>query len=243
MIEQILCIVIRLVARYSYPMFNRSEGFAPDDSVRELIPWEVTSGERFMVVDSERVRHDLFSSIHDSDLGFAIAGGVRERLSLSGGSVRSPITLSKLGNNTALDDMKRLPEEDAQSEKRNPANPFAIYEHGGMCVEGSMIAEAAEHLAYSQSADQPPFKGYTQEVLLRSLSEDGKVGHHMVLRSTIKDSGSGETSVRFADPMNGLEGPWEDLLSGRAYENKNGRPTEIFGVTKEIEFVWLPPSN
>ena len=223
---------------------DKSEGVEQPsvDEVHELRWWEKTVMERIMLKGVEMTRRELHAAIPDSPLGLDIQYGVDARLARSNGSVPSATALSKLGNSTALDTVKRLPKEDAYSAKRSLTDPYAIYENGGMCVEASMVAEAAMHLAYSLSKEQPAFTGYTQEVVLRSLNDDGISGHHAILKSTFCDA-AGADSARFADPINGIEGSWEDFMSGREYADVSGRPTDIIGATEPVSLLWLPPTS
>jgi len=224
---------------------NRNDALPPQDSgFEELTPerisklrwWEVRARERVMRVGGEIVRQELFSRIYDSPLGMAIHKEVRARLDRLDGQVTDPVSLSKIGNNVALEVVNILPDEDFEKGDRSLTDPDFIYQRGGLCVEMSMVAEVAMHLAYNLSDPRPGFSGSTQEVVLRTLSDDGIHGHHAVLKVEFM-GGDGEKQARCCDPVNGIECSWEEFMSGSQYTELSGRPTEIVFALNPIEFA------
>ncbi len=211
-----------------------NESLSPE-RLSKLRWWEVRARERVMRVGGEIVRQELFSTIYDSPLGLAIHKEVRARLDRLDGRITDPVSLSKIGSNVALEVVNILPDEDFRNGERSLTDPNFIYERGGLCVEMSMVAEAAMHLAYNLSEPRPDFSGSTQEVILRTLSEDGASGHHAVLKVEFM-GGDGVRQDRCCDPVNGIECSWDDFLSGSQYIEMSGRPTEIVFALKPIEF-------
>lgn len=210
--------------------------------------WEMTAREYVLKIGAEVVRQRFFERLHDSTLGVRLKGGIDARLERYGKEVSTnPEALLGVAANAVLEAVPRMSYDDRFSEKRRVDDPESIAANGGLCVEMSLAAEAALHLAYSLNPHEPNFNGYTQQVLLRTMGEGGVIGHHSVLKMVCKpvfgyesQENQGEERkeyVLFCDPINGVVGRWEDLLSGVAYQDLDGRPVAVVHELKPIDLI------
>lgn len=210
------------------------------DEVRILKSQEKSRYQRLLVEDAQKAERVLFSRIHDSVLGLAIAEQTKTRLvTWFGGDIQSADGLSKLATSVSITTVKKATREFIQSGRRSLDDPVVIYEHGGICFEASTVANATAHLAYALSASRPSFDGYTELVVLRNETVDGDFPYHAVCKLTTLGVDGAETA-RFSDPINNLEGLWEDFMSGEAYADLSSRPVEIVGSTAPINLMWNP---
>ncbi len=218
-------------------------GLVQVGTVRELQTQELTDKERGMLGCFDlAVRQEFFERIHESPLGIRLAKEVGLRMKVYDKDPNKPVALSKIAHSATVDTVDILPMESSHSDLRSLTDPYIMDKNGVLCVEASMLAEVAEHLAYGWSGDRPDYTGYTQEVFLKTMGIDGKAGYHMVLKSVFSVEDGRQVS-RFSDPINGLEDSWEALVDGEAYLDFEARPTDIVGFSEPIKFLWYPPRS
>ena len=218
---------------------NEYDRFQPDE-VKVLRQQEKTRYQRLLVEDAQRAERVLFSRIHDSALGLTVAKQVKQRLAWFDDEVVPSVDgLSKLATNVSITVVKRATREFLQSGRRSLDDPDIIYGMGGICFEASTVANASAHLAYAISTTKPSFEGYTELVVLRNATDGGGFPYHAVCKLTTVGVDGVETA-RFSDPINNLEGSWEEFMSGEAYSDLSSRPVEIVGSTAPINLMWNP---
>src|SRR3990167_3577592 len=155
-----------------------------------------------------------------------------------------PRSLSTKANNIAIELV-----EPVSFGTHREFEPDYILNHGGMCLEASLVAEMSAHVLYSFDKSKPPYNAGTSIVMARMRHDDGSYAYHAVVKleaTGLGDNGEEYTMTRVLDPMS-HEGDWNDFVGNRFYSFQDAGDSppvvvdEIIGETSKSPFIWLPP--